>query len=710
MAGLSVLEQNLATLTAEEREEMARSLERLGHRPEVQPFVRRLLRDPAADVRVQAVSTLLQGARRAEPVTAVLDELGRPQPVLMPWDVLRGYSRQDPSGAAATALRQWCLRTLGSSTNASVHTLALIYLGAGWKRGDESVVLPFTKTADPWRRRAAWRLLADHARPVLLERLGEVTGDSSEFVRAVVPALFLRGWRHPWIHYLDTEHFQESYGSYSSSDAPRPSDAAREALRSLTRDPVPRVRLEAFFVLLAARQSVDLTAFVRTLTEFGDQEAVSERVAEFLNENYQKLGREFAILLPYANAAGQDEEEMAKLYRHFGGEADALSNLVYLARQESLPATFDDSGVVAAQPWRPTPQRVVFFVKSGCSDCERVRGYLRRLRESFGELQVEELDVAKVAALRRNEALAERFGVPAERRLVAPAVFAGAGALVRDEITFGRLGKLLQESAGVPAEDWYEVPETELASTDAAIRGRFAGFRLAFVAWGGLLDGINPCAFATLIFFVSYMQVTRRRPREIAQIGAAFIAGVFLAYLLLGIGLSELLGRLLLFRVAGQVLNAAMALLVLVLMVLSVRDGVRCAKGRMQDMTLQLPGVLKRKAHEVIRGGARQRRFVAAAFLTGGAIALLELACTGQIYAPIILYVLKSGGSSWSSFLYLLWYNLFFILPLVAVFALVYSGLRNDALLRFMERHAAAVKFATAALFAVFLVVLLARF
>jgi hypothetical protein len=261
----------------------------------------------------------------------------------------------------------------------------------------------------------------------------------------------------------------------------------------------------------------------------------------------------------------------------------------------------------------------------------------------------------------------------------------------------------------VPDEDWYTVAEPELASSDKAIRERFAGFNLAVVAAGGFWDGINPCAFATLIFFVSYLQVTGRRAREIAQIAAAFISGVFLAYLLLGFGLAELLSRMLVIRVIGRVIHIVMALGVLVLMVLSIRDGVLCLKGRMKEMTLQLPGSLKRMTHEVIRGGARHSRFVAAAFLTGLAIALLELACTGQIYAPVILFVLKVGGSSLTSFLYLVWYNVFFIIPLIVVFILVYSGMRSDALLRFLERHAAAVKFSTAALFFIFFIVLVAR-
>ncbi|MEZ5303190.1 MAG: hypothetical protein R3F11_21480 [Verrucomicrobiales bacterium] len=39
-------------------------------------------------------------------------------------------------------------------------------------------------------------------------------------------------------------------------------------------------------------------------------------------------------------------------------------------------------------------------------------------------------------------------------------------------------------------------------------------------------------------------QIARRSPREIAFVGIAFIAGVFAAYFLLGLGLIEVVARL----------------------------------------------------------------------------------------------------------------------------------------------------------------------
>ena len=133
----------------------------------------------------------------------------------------------------------------------------------------------------------------------------------------------------------------------------------------------------------------------------------------------------------------------------------------------------------------------------------------------------------------------------------------------------------------------------------------------------------------------------------------------------------------------------------LVIAILSLRDAIRAKQGRIDEMTLQLPGVLKKRIRGVIRKGAKARNFVIAAFVSGIIISFLELACTGQVYVPII-YQIQRGSTN--AILYLLIYNLAFILPLVIIFILAFFGMTSDSLIAFQKRHTAGVKFATAIL------------
>jgi hypothetical protein len=87
------------------------------------------------------------------------------------------------------------------------------------------------------------------------------------------------------------------------------------------------------------------------------------------------------------------------------------------------------------------------------------------------------------------------------------------------------------------------------------------------------------------------------------------------------------------------------------------------------------------------------------AFFTGFLVSLLELACTGQVYLPTIMFVMSVPELAGQAFLYLVLYCVMFILPLIVVFVLSYLGTTSEQLGAFINRHTAAIKLATALLF-----------
>jgi thiol:disulfide interchange protein len=93
------------------------------------------------------------------------------------------------------------------------------------------------------------------------------------------------------------------------------------------------------------------------------------------------------------------------------------------------------------------------------------------------------------------------------------------------------------------------------------------------------------------------------------------------------------------------------------------------------------------------------RAFVGVAFFTGFVVSLIELACTGQVYLPTIVYVLSQPDLAAQAFLYLVLYCLMFILPLIVVFVLSYFGTTSEQLGQFVNRHTAAIKLATGLVF-----------
>jgi cytochrome c biogenesis protein CcdA len=134
----------------------------------------------------------------------------------------------------------------------------------------------------------------------------------------------------------------------------------------------------------------------------------------------------------------------------------------------------------------------------------------------------------------------------------------------------------------------------------------------------------------------------------------------------------------------------------------SFADYLKARQGRLEDMSLKLPDYLRGLERRLIREGSRARSFVLAAFGLGFVVAVVELACTGQVYLPTIVFVL--GLQTWRAraTLALVVYNLMFILPLVVVFLLAYFGTTSQQLTRWMMRRAAAVKLGMTVLFLLF--------
>jgi len=340
---------------------------------------------------------------------------------------------------------------------------------------------------------------------------------------------------------------------------------------------------------------------------------------------------------------------------------------------------------------------LAYFYQPGCQECDRVHLDLNYLQYRFPQLVIHEYDVEANAPL--AEWLGQRAGVPEQKRLTAPAVFVGDDALIGDEVHARSLEELVSRHTNPGAQAFWVGWEESQPEAAQSIVNRFRSLGVATVLLAGLVDGLNPCAFATIVFFISYLAFMERKRREILAVGAAFALGVFLAYLGVGLGLLKFLTTLPFLSAISRWIYALTAVLCLVLAGASLYDWWQARRGRPQDMQLKLPTRLRQSINRVIREGAQMRAFVAVAFVSGVLISLIELACTGQVYLPTIVFVLGVPELKARAGLYLVLYNVMFVLPLVVVFTLAYFGVSSQQLGLFIHRRASSIKLATAALF-----------
>jgi len=722
---LPFLEEDLNSFTDEQRRMIAMAAG-YSKSPGVKSLLKALLRDNSPEVRSEAVEAALEETMPVEFFDMVMEEILRPKASLKPWDIRIYYLKNAiERGGGGEIVRDRSREMIDWVTD-DVKTFGLILSRYAWDKAMLDDVESFLSVDNVWQRRAAWYALGMNDQKAFAGRVARLSSDPSPKVRGVLPRVVGSAGRD-WVVHFNAERSATAYEASNRHSMAAP-DWAIEELQKLVHDSDPGVRFESMFALLSVGEMIDPVEFGTTIDSFADSDGIGERVGDFLENNYQKLTPEHAFLLDHIGVGDISSYQLDEIHKALKKSSSdgapgqdsadkSVPSFVSRATREVevvAPVDTPPGASVGGRPEGegdrpPEPVTVYFFTTPGCGECAHARDMLSRVQREYPRLEIVERNIRKADSAQLNEALSEQFTVPELQRLVTPAVFSQAGYLIKDDIQPGTLGEMLTRASNLPSSDaWHRVAaDTQtLAAAEQAIENRFGNIQLGVILGAGLLDGLNPCAFATIILFLSYLQIARRGFGAMLAVGIFFILGVFCTYFVLGLGLAEMIEKIAVLESLGRVLSYALAAFVLVIFVLNVRDGILCLQGRLAETTLQLPKMIKQRVRDVVRTGARHPKFVIAAFGSGVIISVLELACTGQVYAPTIYYMVQSGSGT--AVMWLLIYNLAFIAPLVLIFTMTFFGLRSDALIRFQAEKTATVKFLTAALFLVLFVVLVA--
>ena len=334
---------------------------------------------------------------------------------------------------------------------------------------------------------------------------------------------------------------------------------------------------------------------------------------------------------------------------------------------------------------------LTYFHQQGCQKCVRAVNLLKTLQEKYPQVVIEHRNAKAEQSL--LEAMGILYDVSETKRMTTPAIFIGDAALI-DELNEQHLENTVQRYIETGVASRIQEAEAELGAAESEIVDRFHGFGLLTVAGAGLLDGINPCAFATIVFFISYMTLVGRKKKEMLIAGGAFTLAVFTTYFLLGLGTLSVMNYLNRFSGVATCVYLIAALLTFGLAGLSLYDAVKAKQGKTKEVLLQLPRVLKQRIHKVIREQTRTSGVIIGAIVIGFVISALELVCTGQVYLPTLTFVAGVEGMRANAIAYLLLYNLMFIVPLLIVFGCVYWGTTSVQLGGVLQRHLVTVKVA----------------
>lgn len=196
-------------------------------------------------------------------------------------------------------------------------------------------------------------------------------------------------------------------------------------------------------------------------------------------------------------------------------------------------------------------------------------------------------------------------------------------------------------------------------------------FSLVYFILLGFVDGVNPCAIAMLLIFISMLGFTRKK-QVLIKVSLTFIGAIFISYFIFGTVLYQYLNRLQFLSVLVKIVPWIIIGLSAVLFLLNFYDFVVTYLQKYHKVKNQLPSGIQRfnrklmtKFKETMEKESPMIYVIT--FGIGLVISFTEFLCTGQAYLTAILHLIHFTDHLGRGIVLLLLYNFIFVLPLIVI-------------------------------------------
>ncbi len=301
---------------------------------------------------------------------------------------------------------------------------------------------------------------------------------------------------------------------------------------------------------------------------------------------------------------------------------------------------------------------VVYFGSKLCSGCQEVEA-----SGVFDELEAQGLNVKKYileddssyTGIFRNYQYT--YGVKDSEKAV-PILFVGDtfvnGVENIKKMTFNEEIKTLAQTPMLPIE---EAPA--------------GGIQIVYLMLLGLLDGINPCAIAMLIIFISLLGFSKEK-KVLLKVSITFMSAIFISYFLFGTILFRFLSVFAHLGFLVTVVPYVILGISVVLFLLNFYDYLVTRKQQYDKVKNQLPKGIQRFNRNLMKKftDAMEKDSIymyVITFVLGLIISVTEFLCTGQAYLTAILHLIHFSDHVMRGILLLFMYNILFILPLIII-------------------------------------------
>ncbi len=307
------------------------------------------------------------------------------------------------------------------------------------------------------------------------------------------------------------------------------------------------------------------------------------------------------------------------------------------------------------------------FYGQGCPHCSTLLSFLESIKGNYPELKIYKHEVYQNNEERELfEKMAKKFNTEIQG---VPTTFINSKAVVgfSNEISVlleSEIERCLLEECGNPLEEIKPKDIQEMTgdfSSSSEEKENIKRLTIPMVIGAAAVDAINPCAFAVLIILMTVALSIANKKRAL-KFGLAFTCSIYISYFLMGLGLFSVL------QATGFSHRFYIFVTVLAIIVgfLNIKDYFWYGKG----FLMEIPLSWRPKMKSIIKSATSPW----GAFLIGFMVSLFELPCTGGPYI-VILGLLAKEITKNLGIIYLLLYNLVFVLPLIILSIIIYKGL-----------------------------------
>ncbi|MCR3907080.1 MAG: hypothetical protein NUK62_08670 [Tenericutes bacterium] len=198
-----------------------------------------------------------------------------------------------------------------------------------------------------------------------------------------------------------------------------------------------------------------------------------------------------------------------------------------------------------------------------------------------------------------------------------------------------------------------------------------SGFSLAYFVLLGFVDGVNPCAIAMLLLFISLLGFTKKKS-VLIPVSLTFISAIFISYFLFGTLLYQYLYQLRFLSFLVIFLPWVIIGITTILFLLNFYDFIMTLLQKYNKVKNQLPRGIQKFNKKLMESFTRKmeedsKMIYVITFFIGVVISFTEFLCTGQAYLTAILHLIHFTDYVGRGVLLLLLYNLIFVLPLLLI-------------------------------------------